>query len=197
MVDDLAAVDLYWIPLGAGTPVVAFSGRVFERIAALRERRDPCDLYHAALQVRTPEGRFVIEQAPVPDAAASARGVVATGPVGLAAAGRFRLFRYEVRCWIDGTIPDIVYAVDSPIRLSSDPDTAADILAALPRVPTLVWGRSVAGTGDMWNSNSIVSWVLTSSGIDTEGLEPPRPGRAPGWTAGRTLALTGERIGDV
>ncbi len=39
-----AAVDLYWIPLGAGTHVVRISGRLFEAISALLHRRQPRDL---------------------------------------------------------------------------------------------------------------------------------------------------------
>ena len=106
---DIAAsrstVDLYWIPLEAGTPVVHLSGRVFETLATLAHRRRRCDLYHAALEVRAPTGRFVIEQAPVPDANGASRRVVASGPVGTRLLGRFRMFRYEVRCWPNGTIP--------------------------------------------------------------------------------------------
>jgi hypothetical protein len=65
------AVDLYWIPLGAGAHVVRVSGKVFEAGSALVHRRGRCDhLYHSALVVDVPEGRFVIEQAPVPTAAA-------------------------------------------------------------------------------------------------------------------------------
>ena len=46
-----AAVDLYWIPLGAGGHSVRFNGRVFEAIAAARQHRRRCDLYHVALVV--------------------------------------------------------------------------------------------------------------------------------------------------
>jgi len=35
------------------------------------------------------------------------RGVVSEGPVGAAFLGRSRLFRYEVRCWHGGSIPDL------------------------------------------------------------------------------------------
>ena len=52
-------VDLYWLPLGAGGHSVRLNGRVFEAVAARLERRSPCDLYHSALVVRVPEGRFV------------------------------------------------------------------------------------------------------------------------------------------
>jgi hypothetical protein len=32
--------------------------------------------------------------------------------------GRFRFFRYEIRSWRDGIIPDLAEAVESPLRLS-------------------------------------------------------------------------------
>ena len=66
-----------------------------------------------------PEGRFVIEQGPAWGMAGE-RGVVAEGPVGSRAAGRLRLFRYEVRRWRDGVIADAAQAVESPQRLSED-----------------------------------------------------------------------------
>src|SRR5437868_6927973 len=58
-------VDLYWIPLGAGAHVVKASGALFEMISALLHHRRRCSLYHSALVIHVPEGRFVIEQAPV------------------------------------------------------------------------------------------------------------------------------------
>jgi hypothetical protein len=183
-----SAVDLYWIPLGAGSPIVQASGRLFEMISAKRHRRPRCDLYHTALQVSAPQGHYTIEQAPVPDDHGETRGVVAVGPVGLRAAGRFRLFRYEIRCWRDGTIPDIAEAVDSPLRLTTDAAIAARILELLPNIPTPVWGRDEAATGDMWNSNSVIAWALTRSGIDMESIQPPTGGRAPGWNAGQIVA---------
>ena len=189
--ESTSGADLYWIPLGAGSPVVQASGRLFETISARRHRRERCDLYHAALQVTTPHGRFSIEQAPVPDDHGGARGVVAAGPVGFRAAGRLRVFRYEVRCWRDGTIPDLAFAVDSPVRLTEDAETATRIVEVLPGIPTPVWGRDEARTGEMWNSNSVIAWALTRSGIDLDPLRPPPGGRAPGWNAGRTVAHAG------
>jgi hypothetical protein len=183
-----AGVDLYWIPLGAGSFIVKASGRGFEAFSAALHRRPRCDLYHAALVVCAPEGRFTIEQAPVPDRHGDRRGVVAVGPVGLRALGRFRPTRYEVRCWRDGVIPDLATAVDSPVRVSTDDRIASRILTELPRIPTPVWGRDAARTGEMWNSNSVVAWVLTSSGVEVDGLHPPQRGRAPGWNAGRAIA---------
>lgn len=183
-----SAVDLYWIPLGAGSPVVQASGRLFERVSAWQHRRPRNDLYHAALRVSTPRGRYAIEQAPVPDGHGDARGVVAVGPVGLRVAGRLRIFRYEVRCWRNGRIPDLAFAIDSPVRLTTDEVVAARVVDELAAVPTLVWGRDEAGVGEMWNSNSVIAWVLTRSGIDIDQLCPPPNGRAPGWHAGRVVA---------
>src|SRR5436309_12777580 len=80
--ESTAAVDLYWLPLGAGGHSVRYNGRLFEWLAARLEHRPACDLYHAALIVRVPEGRYVIEQAPVPRGDPTRRGVVARGAVG-------------------------------------------------------------------------------------------------------------------
>lgn len=71
------AVDLFWIPLGAGAHVVRLSGKIFEAASALLQRRNRCDLDHSALEVRVPEGRFVIEMTPVPDHYGEDREVVA------------------------------------------------------------------------------------------------------------------------
>jgi hypothetical protein len=180
-----ARIDLYWLPLGAGGHFVRFNGRIYESICAYRERREPLDLYHSALQVRVPEGRSVIEMAwPIPDPNGAARGVVVEGPVGSRAMARFRLFRYEVRQWRDGVIPDVLDAVASPQRLSEDPNQAYRVLELVRSVPPLVWGKAELATGDMWNSNSVISWVLVTAGVDVDIIQPPLGGRAPGWDAG-------------
>jgi hypothetical protein len=182
------AVDLYWIPLGAGAHVVKASGAMFEAASALIQRRPRCALYHSALQLHTPEGRYVVEQAPVVDRQGAERGVVAEGPVGMRWAGWFRVFRYEVRCWRGGEIPDVRAAIGSPVRVSGDATVAARILAVLPTIPTPVWGRDELRTGEMWNSNSVVSWTLTRAGVDLTAVGPPPGGRAPGWHAGLVVA---------
>jgi hypothetical protein len=183
-----AGIDLYWLPLGAGGHSVRLNGRVFEAVAARIERRDRRDLYHSALEVHVPEGCFVIEQAPVAAAAAAERGVVAEGAVGTRAAGRFRLFRYEIRRWHDGIIPDVDEAVDSPRRISDDPGCSRRLLELVPQVPTPVWGRDELHAGEMWNSNSLISWLIARSGLGVESIQPPPRGRAPGWRAGIVIA---------
>jgi hypothetical protein len=181
-------IDLYWLPLGAGGHSVRLNGLVFEAVAARLERRASCDLYHSALVVHLPEGRSVIEQGPAQARAGAERGVVAEGAVGAAAAGRFRLFRYEVRRWRDGVIPDVAEAVESPRRLSDDPACARRLLELLPEVPTPVWGRDELRAGEMWNSNSVISWLIARCGLDAESIRPPAGGRAPGWSSGVVVA---------
>ena len=181
-------VELYWLPLGAGGHSVRLNGRVYEAVAARIKRRSALDLYHSALTVSVPEGRFVIEQAPVRDDHGAARGVVVEGAVGAAWAGRFRIFRYEVRLWRDGVIPDIGEAVESPRRLTADPFLAQRLLDLVPTVPALVWGRDESRAGEMWNSNSVISWLITRSGLDVESVRAPTGGRAPGWQAGVVVA---------
>jgi len=183
-----AAVQLYWLPLGAGGHSVRLNGRVFEWLVARIEHRNPRDLYHSALEVRTPEGRFVIEQAPAGSGDPRERGVVAEGPVGTRAAGRLRLFRYEIRRWQGGAIPDVAEAVESPVLLTESTDHARRLLELVPQVPTPVWGRDELGAGEMWNSNSLTSWLLARARLDPDVVTPPTQGRAPGWHAGIVVA---------
>jgi hypothetical protein len=184
----MATVDLYWLPLGAGGHFVRLNGRVFEAVTALLHRRPACDLYHSALQVDVGGERFVIEQTPVPDLSGKTRGVVAEGAVGSRWAGRLRIFRYEIRLWHNGHIPDVAEAVDSPVRLSDDACQAHRVLEVIRQIPTPAWGRDELRTGEMWNSNAVIAWVIARSGIPTEAIRPPSGGRAPGWTAGLVAA---------
>jgi hypothetical protein len=183
-----AGACLFWIPLGAGGHSVRLNGRVFEALAAARERRPRFDLYHAALVVELEGERYTIEVAPSPDSDEASRGVVATGAVGSRYLGWLRLFRYEVRCWRGGSIPDLVEAVGAPSRLTTDPDVARRLLDVLARIPTPVWGRDELHAGEMWNSNSVIAWTIAMVGLPTDALRPPAGGRAPGWSSGLQVA---------
>jgi hypothetical protein len=187
-----AGIDLYWLPLGAGAPSGARSVRVngilFEALQAALERRPRLDLYHAGLEVLLGDERFVIEVAPSPDDVGSRRGAVADGPVGTRLGGHFRLFRYEIRCWAGGAIPDIDQAVASPIRLTNDEQIARKLLGLAPSVPTSVWGRDEQRAGEMWTSNSVISWLIVRSGLSADRVPLPTGGRAPGWDAGIVVA---------
>jgi hypothetical protein len=183
-------VDLYWIPLGAGgVGFVRLNGRVYEWSTALAERRRPMQLFHSALEVRDEGVRFTIESAwPIPDEQRAARGVVVVGPVFDSRISRLRSFRYEVRCWRDGVIPDVAAAVASPLVLTTDPERVSRLLTLVASVPPLTWGRDEMRTGEMWNSNSVVSWLVAGSGLPANEIKPPTGGRAPGWGAGIAIA---------
>lgn len=187
--DVTSSVELYWLPLGAGGHFVAINGRVYETVVARREHRAPLDLYHTALKVTVPDGSFVIENSwPIPDADQAARGVSVEGPVGFDRLGRFRAFRYEIRRWRDGAIADVGEAFGGAQPVPCDEMTTRRILELVPAVPRLLWGRRPPGAREMWNSNSVISWLLATSGIDMTAIEPPPGGRAPGWTTGIELA---------
>jgi hypothetical protein len=158
-------------------------------VKAHLEGRRAFDLYHSALEVFVPEGRFIIEQAwPIRDSDGPSRGVAVEGSVFSRRLGRFRLFRYELRRWRNGIIPDGNEAVASPQRVSDDPELARRLLDIVGFVPTPVWGRDEQRTGEMWNSNSVISWLLARSGVPTDTIQPPPGGRAPGWNAGLVMA---------
>jgi hypothetical protein len=185
-----ASVDLYWLPLGAGdaSHCVRWNGRMFEALVARYEGREPCDLYHSALQVQLGGDRFVIEIAPEWGSKEAERGVVCQGAVGLPWLGRSRYFRYEVRRWRNGVIPDVAEAVASPVRLSANTRQAQQVLDLVPAFRSATWGRDELRTGEMWNSNSLISWLLARSGHDVDTVTPPPHGRAPGWSAGLVVA---------
>jgi hypothetical protein len=186
-----ASVDLYWLPLGAGTggQCVRGSGRLYEALTATRRHRPRLDLYHSGLIVQLDDHSYAIEMAPVWAVRDPDRGVVSEGPVGSPWLGSSRLFRYEIRCWRDGTIPDAAAAVDSPRCLSTDQAMARKVLQLVPSCPVPTWGRDELLTGEMWNSNSLTAWLLAESGHHTDAIRPPVGGRAPGWAAGLTVAI--------
>lgn len=176
--------DLWWLPVGAGGHIVIHTSRWWELFRARREHRHPRALLHAALEVFDGDARYVIEMTPAWGGRAPSRGVVATGPVGARWLGVSKLFRYEVRCWRDGDIPDRAWAVGPPIRFPLARSEARALLSRVPAVPRLTWGRDAFGIGDMWNSNSLVSWLLHTSGVDATRLDPPAGHTAPGWRSG-------------
>ncbi len=182
-------LELYWIPLGAGQNLVRASGWVYEAVVAILGRRRRRPLFHSALVAHTAAGPVYVEMAPIPARSTPAgRGVVGEGPVGFRALGSLRIFRYEVRRWRLGVIPDLVHAVASPVVISSDRVDIGLLLDAVANVPTPTWGRDELGAGEMWNSNSVVSWALARVGLESLAGPPPEGGRAPGWDAGVRVA---------
>lgn len=195
MTSDLTAspapgLCLFWLPLGAdGNPAVRWCGRAYEALVARRDHRERLKLFHSALRVQLRGATWVVEMAPAWSAGGSDRGVVREGPVGFAWLGRSRLFRYEIRRWPNGLIPDVDQAVESPVDLRATESQARALLELVPECPTPVWGRDGLGAGDMWSSNSVVAWLLTRVGLAGDALVPPCHGRAPGWRAGVEVAL--------
>ena len=186
---DAPRVDLYRLPLGTGSqPTVRWSGRVYEAIVARHEHRAARDLYHSALEVHVGGNRFVMEMAPVWSTRQPDRGAVGEGAVGLPWLGRTRLFRYQVRRWRNGFIPDIAEVVASPQRLNTGVVQARRLLELVPFFPTVTWGRDETGTGETWNSNSLIAWLLIPSGHPADVVDLPPYGSAPGWSAGLVLA---------
>lgn len=184
-----SGVALYWLPLGAdGNPVVRWSGQAYEAIDARRDHRVRRPLFHSALRVRLDDTSYVVEVAPAWGAPRCDHGVVGWGAVGMKLLGRSRFFTYEVRRWRGGEIPDVDRAVESPVDLDATNWQARALLALVPVCPTPVWGRDDLDAGDMWNSNSVIAWLVTRAGLDGEGQAPPRHGRAPGWDAGIRVA---------
>ncbi|QGU08762.1 hypothetical protein COCCU_14360 (plasmid) [Corynebacterium occultum] len=182
---------LWWLPVGAGGHFVIHTSHWWEAMAARREKRPSQPLYHAALEIFTGTTRYVIEMGPAWGQTVTGRGVVATGPVGMEFLGRWRLFRYEVRCWEDGVIPDRDFAVGEVLEIPLTAREAGDMIARTTTVPPLTWGRDEFGIGDMWNSNSLVAWLLHTGGVEAADFVPPSPGRAPGWQAGIIAAEQG------
>lgn len=180
--------DLYWMPVGAGTSrFQQASLRLWESIEAVRARRDRQRLFHSALKLSLAEGgAFTLELTPA--FLGGPLPPLATGPVGVRGADRFRLFRYQLRRVPGDTLPDEQWAFGEPLRLAEDCDAVSRILALAPSVPRSVWGRRVGGTSEMWTSDSVISWLLVRAGIDLAAVAIPPGGRAPGWAAGIEVA---------
>jgi len=131
-----AGVVLWWLPVGAVGHVVRHTSRWWELLDAFRAHRAPQLLFHAAMEVSTEGHRYVIEMAPQwAGPKEEDRGVVVTGPVGLRVLGRSSLFRYEVRCWRDGTLLDREWAVGGPAIVADDDGTAQSGFDTSPRSP--------------------------------------------------------------
>lgn len=191
-------IDLYWIPLGAGPGagpgVVRVSGRVYRVLASVRGGHTG-PVFHAALVLWSDGRARCVEMAPAWGAGAGREGVVGTGPVGLRALGRWPAFRYEIRCPAGLAIPDLAHAVASPVVVGSGSAVVRRVLDLVEWAPRPTWGRDELGAGQMWNSNSLVAWLLARAGVEAGGLRPPLAGSAPGWDAGLRVARRSGRDG--
>ena len=175
-------LDLYWLPVGAGTRFQRASLVLYEALAAALARRPRTALYHAALKFGADGRAYTLELMPVP--ARQDVPPLITGPVGIRGADRVRLFRYQLRSSESTTLPDEQWAVDSPVRLASEATAVRGLVAMASALPAYIWGRRAVGTSEMWTSNSAISWLLTRIGVSTAEIALPGGGRAPGWLAG-------------
>ena len=152
-----AAVDLYWIPLGAGAgrAIVQWSGRLCEALAAALARRPRCDLFHSALEIHVEGVTAAVEMAPVWMKRGD-RGVVAEGPVGARFLGRSRLFRYEVRCWRGGSIRTW------QLQWAGPSGSAA--------IPTQPGGSSTSSRSSQPAHGVVTSWARARCGTRTRSL---------------------------
>jgi hypothetical protein len=185
-----ASVELYWLPLGAGGWFVRLNGRIYEAIHAFLERRRPLDLYHSALQVRLPEGRFVIENSwPVPDAEPAARGGGRPRPRWEPPAGA--LARVPLRG------PSLAGRHHCGRRggggKSAAPERRPTGGASPPRPR---WRAAQPGVGPRRARNGRdveleLGYFMAARprGLPTDTICPPAGGRAPGWAAGLVTAL--------
>ena len=182
-----ASVDLYWLPLGAGGHSVRLNGKIFEAVVAGLERRSRRDLYHSALIVGVPEGRFAIERRPC-GAATAERGVVSGGAVGSCWAGPLPDLPLRAAPLAKRVIPDVAEAVESPQRLTTDARSRSASSTSCRRCRHPCGAVTNCGAGEMWNSNSVISWLIARCGLEVEPISPPVGGRAPGWRAGIVVA---------
>ena len=159
----------------------------WEALEAARARRPRGVLYHSALKLGL-DGEGVSTLELTPAFVASPVPALMTGPVGARPAGRFKLFRYELRLVPGAALPDETWAVGEPIRLADERTTVERIVEFASMVPAYTWGRRVKGTAEMWTSDSVVSWLLAKAGLEPRDARAPADGRAPGWTAGVEVA---------
>ena len=175
-----AVARVRWAAVGAGGHVARRTSAWWERLVAAREGRAPQRLVHAVLEVEVDGAVRSVDMAPTWGRSAGPRHVVLTGPVGSRLLGWSPLFRYELRI-VDAPAPP-----GHVLHAGADLTLPADVLDDLAAVPVLTWGRDEAGVGEMWTSNSVVSWLLERHGVTS--VEPPAGHRAPGWDAGRRVA---------
>jgi len=78
--------------------------------------------------------------------------------------------------------PDVVFRTDAGARpvdaapVHGAPAVAARVLATAPRFAHLGRPRDEIVAGEMWNSNSVVAWLLATAGLPADRLHPPPRG---------------------
>ena len=140
------AIDLHWIPLGAGGHSVRFNGIVYESLAASIQRRPRYNIYHSALELTLPDGVYTVEMTPVPNSRGWERGLIAEGPLG--SSGRDDFGSSVTRSAGGRTVSSQTWAM--PCHRHCISPTARVVERAfglLPAVPALTWGRDESRRG--------------------------------------------------
>ncbi|MFN0095920.1 MAG: hypothetical protein ACKVVT_14235 [Dehalococcoidia bacterium] len=184
----MCAVELYWIPVAAGTPRAQRASLwLWEAFEAARARRPRATLYHSALKLHAGDGVTRTLEL-TPEFIGTPEPPIVVGAVFSKPLARWRLFRYQLRELTVERLPDEGWAVASPVCLSEEVAAVERVLRLAPSVPPHTWGRRLHGMKEMWTSDSAISWLLGTAGVDLTGVRPPPGGRAPGWDAGIRLA---------
>jgi hypothetical protein len=142
-------VYLYWLPLGAGASVVRLSGRAFEAITARLQHRQPRDLFHSALEVVTPNARFIIEMTPIPAYSDKTGGLSPNAP--WATNGRGRSACSAMRSTGGGMAPSRMWPVRSraPCRYRPTPQSPNGCSTSRCRYPHRCGARRATRRGDV------------------------------------------------
>jgi hypothetical protein len=165
-----ASIELYWLPLGAGGWFVRLNGRIWEAIHAQRKHRRPLDLYHTALIVRVPEGRFVVENCwPIPNADGPAPQRAGGGAGVEPPAGPLADVRYESAAGETASSPNAGEAVASPQLLSQDSVVAHRLLDLVGSLPNPVWGPAKNLTPPMVLSVGGPTTLIAPGQLDNAG----------------------------
>ena len=184
-----AAVELYWLPLGAGGHSVQVQ-RPRLRGPGRGARPAALDListtrHYASVSPRegSSSNRRLFPIGVAANVASSSRGRSAADGL-----GDFACFVTRSGSGLAARFPTSRRPLTARETTERRRDTGRRVLARAEEVPPLTWGRDEMRTGEMWNSNAVIAWVLSRSGIDAAQVMPPRGGRAPGWNAGLAVA---------
>jgi hypothetical protein len=113
------------------------------------QRRPTCDLYHSGLDVFVPEGRYTIERTQA-SAGGEKRGVVGIGSIGAKwLAARIYMFRYELRRWRDGVIPESMRPWEVRYGLATISHRPDDSSSSRRRCRS--WSRAATSSGFTFN----------------------------------------------
>ena len=190
----VATVVVYWIPLGAGVVGCPHQRQAVRGGVGDPPRARTCRSTTPPSRSRSRKDASSSRWHPWPTLTASAAAPSEQGrsvPGGRGGCGSFatRSAAGATACFQTPPLLSVV-----PSSWPRTPRVARRLIELVPTVPTPTWGRDELSTGEMWNSNSVTSWLLARSGVEVGGLGPPDGGRGPGWDAGLAVAARSDRL---